>query len=98
MRELEATYAVSLLDHLVDTASDAAVSILESFNNMQEELKMLFNKRFPSGIRKFLWCIKLRNDVHHLQYEEIFASNHKSTVSVNDDFIGQARIFIDENN
>ncbi len=85
-------FSISMLDHLVDTASDAAVAILESFDDMREELKMLFNQRFPAGVRRFLWRAKLRNGVHHLRYAEIFASEHKATISVNDGQIGRVRV------
>jgi len=73
--------STSMLECLVSTASTAAVAILESFDDVKEELKMLFNTRFPTAIRRFLWRFKLRNDVHHLRYTDIFASEHQSTVS-----------------
>ena len=73
-----------MLDCLVDTAADAAVVILETMDDVKEELKMLFNTRFPTAIRRFLWRVKLRDDVQHLRYADIFATEHKSTVSVAD--------------
>ena len=82
--DFEKTYSQSMLDRLVDSASGAAVAILESFDDVREELKMLFNTRLPTGLRRFLWRVKLRNDVHHIRYAEIFSTEHKATVSAAD--------------